>query len=71
MPMIRKKICPAVSIAWFTDAARSPSPVTTTPVRIEISSTCSRSPVAKGSRKLLGMIARMWATVESAAALLA
>ncbi len=71
MPMMRKKICPAVSMALLTTAAFSPSPVTTQPVRIETRSTCSRSPVAKASKKLFGISAMMCATVESAAALLA
>ncbi len=49
-PMMRKKILPATSTAWPTPGATSPSPDTTTPVSTEISSTCSRSPVANASK---------------------
>ena len=68
---MRKKICPAVSMAWVMASPRWPMPVTTTPVRIEISSTCSRSPVAKASKKLFGISAMMWPVTESSAAILA
>ena len=65
---MRKKICPAVSITPLICGARWPNPATTMPLRIEISSVCSRSPPARASKKLLGMIPRMWFTALSLAA---
>jgi hypothetical protein len=68
MPMMRKNILPAMSIAEAMRWPVSPMVDTAKPLRMEISSTCSRSPLANASKNELGMIASRWATMPSSLA---
>ena len=64
-PMMRKNIWPAASIAAAMRSPVGPMCDTAIPLRIATSRTCSRSPLAKASKKLLGTMASRCAVTLS------
>ena len=65
MPMMRKNIWPAASMAAAMRSPVSPMREMAMPLRIDTSSTCRRSPLAKASKKLVGIMASRWAVTLS------
>ena len=68
MRMMPKKNFAVPSITPVICSPSLPSRVMAKPVRIDTSSTCSRSPRASAPKKVSGMIASRWATMPSSLA---
>src|SRR5262249_61999946 len=68
--IIPKKILAIASMTPLIFSPRSPRRDIAKPVRIDISRTCKRSPLAKAPMNVSGMIASKWATMPSSFALL-